>query len=54
MLYKFFTTQWLNPTKGDWSLQVKEDIKILEIPESFNFIKSKSNETFKLIVNKHN
>ena len=27
MLYKFFTTQWLNPTMGERSLQVKEDIK---------------------------
>ena len=52
MLYKFFITQWFNPTKGDWSLQVKEDLKLLEIPCTFDFIKSKSKETFKRIVKK--
>ena len=26
MLYKFYRTQWLNPTRGDWSLHVKEDL----------------------------
>ena len=27
MLYTFFITQWMNPTRGDWVLQVREDLK---------------------------
>ena len=52
MLYKFFITQWNNPTNGDWSLQVKEDLEDLEINCSFDFIKSKSTDTFKNLVKK--
>ena len=26
MLYKFFITQWFNPTKGDWTETVREDL----------------------------
>ena len=50
MLYTFFITQWLNPTKGDWVLQVKEDLIDLKIPCSFDFIKSKSKQAFKNLV----
>ena len=52
MLYKFFITQWHNPTKGDWSLQVRADLEDLDIPCSFEFIKSKSTNTFKTLVKK--
>ena len=50
MVYTFFITQWLNPTKGDWCLQVKEDLADLDIPCSFEFIKSKSKQAFKNLV----
>ena len=50
MLYTFFITQWLNPTRGDWVLQVREDLKDLEIPCSFDFIRSKTKIAFKNLV----
>ena len=50
MLYTFFITQWLNPTKGDWVLQVKEDLMDLEIPCSFDYMRGKSKQAFKTIV----
>ena len=50
MLYTFFITQWLNPTKGDWTIQVKEDLMDLDIPCSFDFIKKKSSQAFKTYV----
>ena len=50
MLYTFFITQWLNPTRGDWVLQVREDMKDLEIPCSFDYIRSKTKIAFKNLV----
>ena len=50
MLYTFFITQWMNPTRGDWVLQVREDLKDLDIPCSFDFIRSKSKQAFKNLV----
>ena len=46
MLYKFFITQWLNPNTGDWSEQVKEDLKDFGIQEDFDFIRRISIKTF--------
>ena len=40
LLYKFFNAQAKNPTKGDWILQVLEDLKNLEITSDFNEIKN--------------
>ena len=50
MLYSFFTTQWHSPCKGDWTEQIKEDLAELKIPSSFNFIQSKSKDSFKRFV----
>ena len=50
MLYSFFITQLYNPTPGDWTEQVKLDCKDLKIPFDFEYIRSKSKETFKKIV----
>ena len=50
MLYSFFKTQWLNPSKGDWTEQVKADLKEFEIPIDLDFISSKSKESFKKLV----
>ena len=50
MLYSFFITQWLNPTRGDWTTQVKQDLEDLSIPCSFDFIRSKSTLAFKNLV----
>ena len=50
MLYSFFTTQWHNPSKGDWTEQVKDDLIEFNIPQDFQHIQSKSKESFKKIV----
>ena len=50
MLFTFFLTQWYNPTRGDWTEQVKEDLEDFKIPCDFKFIKSKSKESFKRLV----
>ena len=50
MLYSFFITQWNNPTKGDWTEQVKEDLEDFSLPWTFEKIQTKSKEAFKRIV----
>ena len=50
MLYSFFTTQWHNPSKGDWTEQVRKDLEEFGIQSNLEHIKSKSKETFKKIV----
>ena len=50
MLYNFFMTQWHNETIGDWTQQIKIDLDDLEIPCDFEYIKSKSRNTFKSMV----
>ena len=50
MLFSFFSTQWHNPCKGDWTEQVKDDLADLNIPYTLEIIEKKSKETFKIIV----
>ena len=50
MLFSFFSTQWHNPCKGDWTEQVKDDLADLKIPYTLDMIEKKSKETFKIIV----
>ena len=50
MLYSFFITQWYNPTRGDWTEQVKKDLVDFDLPIDFDFIQSKSKEAFKKVV----
>ena len=50
MLYTFFITQWHNETPGDWTQQIKIDLEDLQIPCDFEFIKSKSDYSFKAMV----
>ena len=52
MLYQFFTTQWTRPTRGDWTETVKADLEEFEIPQDFEYMKSKSKESFKRLVKK--
>ena len=47
MLYSFFITQWLQPTRGDWTEQIKQDMEDFNIPTSFEPIQAKSKEAFK-------
>ena len=50
MLYTFLMTQWNNPTRGDWTEQVKQDLEDFDIPQSFELMENKSQETFKKLV----
>ena len=50
MLYQFFITQWTNPTKGDFTEEVKENLVEFEIQADFQFLKSKSKDSFKKLV----
>ena len=50
MLYAFFITQRHNPTRGDWTEQVKVDLEDFDIPCSFEYIEKKSKNAFKRIV----
>ena len=50
MLYKFFVAQWENPSKQDWTEQVRVDLSELGIREDIPFIESKSQYCFKRLV----
>ena len=50
MLSQFFMTQWRNPTRGDWTHTVKENIEEFGIPADFEYLVSKSKDSFKKIV----
>ena len=50
MLYSFFLTQWYNPSKGDWTVQVQKDLEMFDIECDFEFIRNKSKEAFKKLV----
>ena len=49
-LYKFFDTQWRFPSKNDWTLTVKKDLKDFGIDENLQLIKQKSKEFFKKFI----
>ena len=34
ILYQFFITQWTNPTRGNWTEKMKEDLEELKIPKN--------------------
>ena len=50
MLYTFFVTHWNNPTRGDWTLEVTQDLEDFGIPCSCELIQSKSKLSFKNMV----
>ena len=50
MLSQFFMTQWRNPTRGDWTQTVKENMEEFGIPADFEYLVSKSKDSFKKIV----
>ena len=50
MLHKFFKAQWKYPTSQDWTEQVKIDLEDFNIPIDLEFIKSKSEYSFKNLV----
>merc|ERR1712208_96195 len=46
MFFSFLMTQWNQLTKGDFTEQVKEDLKDFDIPISFEHMQAKSKDTF--------
>ena len=52
MLYSFFITQWHRPTRGDCTEQDKSDFREFNIPIDFDYIRSKSKDSFKELVKK--
>ena len=52
MLGSFFVTQCNFPCKGDWFEIVKKDLEDLELPCTFDIIRSKSRDSFKNLVKK--
>ena len=47
MLSKVFTTQWNNPVKNDWTLEVKRDLKDFCIGDHLEVIRGYSKSKFK-------
>ena len=47
MIHQFFTAQWFNPSRGDWTETVKLDLEEFDIPVNLEEIKAKSKYTFK-------
>ena len=52
MLYQFFQAQWNFPVRGDWVIQVKEDILDFDLPEKLCSFEGKSKEGIKRMVDK--
>ena len=50
MLYKFFVTQWNNPTRGDWTELEEEDLKDFGIDEDLVMLQQMSKGTIKRLV----
>ena len=50
MIKKTFTTQWNNPTRGDWSEQVRDDLNTFGMSDDLDWIKAKSKSSFKNII----
>ena len=50
MIKQTLKTQWINPTKGDWSELVKGDLKMFGLNEDWNWIMTKSKHSFKALI----
>ena len=50
MVRRVFSIQWNNPLQGDWVLLIKMDLLDFELPCDFNWVSSKTKETYKRIV----
>ena len=50
MLWRFFHVQWNHPSRNDWVLTVREDLRDLGITLNLDEIKSMSKEAFKELV----
>ena len=47
ILYKLCHAQFKYPNKNDWTIQVQQDLDDFGLPESFQFMKSKSSNSLK-------
>ena len=52
MLYKFFKAQWTWPVRGDWTIQVKEDLEDFNIPSALDYLEGISSNSFKTLIKK--
>ena len=52
MIPQFFVTRWMNPTRGDWTETVRNDLEEFGIQEDIEFLKSKSKGIFKRLLKK--
>ena len=52
MIYQFLKVQWNNPTRGDWTETVRENLKEFEIEEDEEVFRSMTKEMFKNKVKK--
>ena len=50
IMYSFLRIQMLFPDKGDWILQVKQDIEDFNLPKDLNYYENISKEKFKRII----
>ena len=50
MEYKFFKVQWDHPSPKDWTVQVRSDLRDIGLPDTLEFLTSKSEKVFKEIV----
>ena len=52
MLNKFFKVQWRRPSRGDWTLQVKQDLEDFGIPGTLEYLEGLSENALKSLVKK--
>ena len=50
MIFKFFITQWYHESKDDWTATVKTDLSDIGLSLDLDFIKSKSEFSFKTMI----
>ena len=50
MLSKFFQAQWNSEVKNDWTSQIRIDLADFCLPEDLDYIKSKSEYSFKRMI----
>ena len=51
MLYKFFLAQWENPTKQDWTEQIKKDLS--DIRPKYNAMLEGNSVKVFILIQKH-
>ena len=52
MLYKLFIVQWNSEVKGDWTTEAKMNMFEFALPQTLEFIGSKSKNVFKNLIKK--